>query len=417
MNALNHTFAVIALLAAGSAEAAVLVVDSSGGGNHLQISAAVLAAANGDTILVRSGDYAPFVIDAKDLDVVADTGAVVNVHGGIVVRNTAAAQVVVLAGLRCYGLNTGLLTIREALRVESAAGPVRVLHSLLRGENGISYVAPMHGADGAWVQASSDVAFQACVIVGGSGMMSFTGFSANRGGDGLHVESATAAVHGSTVVGGDGGQGDFLGCDLGGDGGHGARVLGGTLFAGGSSILGGDGGGDGFLACRPGGDGIRLTGATSHADLLDDVLTGGKGACGAPDGIPLALEGAASATHYTGLARPFHVTSPVREQATATLTFTGTPGDVAVLLASLGTAAQATPVWKGVLHPSLPFAAPPIVAGVLPAAGALVLSFPVPLLPAGVDVTVLHLQSLHASTLGDVVLGMPEATVILDSSF
>ena len=75
-------------------------MDASGAGQYLQISAAVAAAASGDTLLVKSGTYAAFTVDGeKSLSVVADTGASVTVDGTVAVKNLAATQTVLLSGL------------------------------------------------------------------------------------------------------------------------------------------------------------------------------------------------------------------------------------------------------------------------------------------------------------------------------
>jgi hypothetical protein len=87
-----------ALVRAGS----VLVVDAAAG-PCFDIQPAVDAAVHGDVALVRSGDYATFVVASRSVAVVADTGALVNVQGAVLVRNLDAGETCVFAGLRATG--------------------------------------------------------------------------------------------------------------------------------------------------------------------------------------------------------------------------------------------------------------------------------------------------------------------------
>jgi hypothetical protein len=407
---------VVTLLAlAAPARADVLVVDAAGGGDFAQIAEAVLAAADGDTLVVKAGIYGPFVIDGKALDVVADTGAFVWVQGGIVVRNTQADQAVLLQGLRSTGQQAPL--VREGLVVEATAGPLRVQLCHLQGEDGLDHQLPWHGADGVRLDGVADVVFKQSVLVGGAGGLSFSSFGTNSGGDGLRGADGVIAVHGSSMLGGDGGEGDLKFDEQGGPGGHGARLEGGTLFAGGSDLAGGLGGGDGFLSCQPGGDGLRLIGPGCHGVLLDTGLQGGTGACSAPDGLPLMLQAGATSASYAGDARPFQASSPVREGQEATMTLAGVSGDVAFLFASLGTTSQPLAKWAGVLHAAPPFAIEPLVVGVVPASGKLTLQVPVPPLPVGTESIHVHLQSLHVPTSGAATLGYPHGVLLLDAAF
>lgn len=88
--------AVVTPAGAQSGSGATLVVDAAGGGNYTTIQAAIDAAAAGDTIEVRSGDYAGFTLD-KAVTVRGD--------GGAVVRADRAGQAVVTAdGASIVGL-------------------------------------------------------------------------------------------------------------------------------------------------------------------------------------------------------------------------------------------------------------------------------------------------------------------------
>jgi pectin methylesterase-like acyl-CoA thioesterase len=73
-----------------NASADVLVVAAGGGGDFLEIQAAIDAANEGDTILVKSGTYLSFLIVGKQLEVLADTNASVHVDGAVRVRSLEA---------------------------------------------------------------------------------------------------------------------------------------------------------------------------------------------------------------------------------------------------------------------------------------------------------------------------------------
>ena len=80
--------AVLAFCAPLALSQSVLVVDSSGAGDFLDIQPAVLAAADGDHLLVRAGNYGPVLIAGKGLSILADRGATVTVNGGVQVVST-----------------------------------------------------------------------------------------------------------------------------------------------------------------------------------------------------------------------------------------------------------------------------------------------------------------------------------------
>jgi pectin methylesterase-like acyl-CoA thioesterase len=62
----------LALALSAAALADVHVVDASGGGDFTTLQAAVNAAADGDTLLVRSGSYDGFLLTGKGLSIVAE---------------------------------------------------------------------------------------------------------------------------------------------------------------------------------------------------------------------------------------------------------------------------------------------------------------------------------------------------------
>ena len=79
----------------------VLVVDAAGGGDYTSVATAALAAADGDVLLVRPGNY-PFeevVIDGKGLTIVKDGPGIVKSYRWVRIQNLPAGKEVHLNGL------------------------------------------------------------------------------------------------------------------------------------------------------------------------------------------------------------------------------------------------------------------------------------------------------------------------------
>jgi hypothetical protein len=113
VRAATPAVAVIAILATTSS-ASVLVVDASGGGGYTQIQAAVDAAVDGDTILVKSGSYRSFRVGDRELAIVGDTGRDVRVVGSII-----------LAAFRVEPVSTAMVACLRSMTARYKAGPDR----------------------------------------------------------------------------------------------------------------------------------------------------------------------------------------------------------------------------------------------------------------------------------------------------
>ena len=79
------------------AEASVLVVAPSGA-PYTQIQPAIDAAVDGDTILVKAGNYPGFTLDAKSLAVVADVEDSVQLTSLTRIENLGPGQCATLTG-------------------------------------------------------------------------------------------------------------------------------------------------------------------------------------------------------------------------------------------------------------------------------------------------------------------------------
>ncbi len=433
------TFAVMACC--GPAVAGDVWTVDNAGADFTQIQPAVDAAANGDTVLVGYGTYEPFRIVHKGVTVVADTGALVQVLGGIEVRDTLGNHEVVLVGLKSRGVmyyNGSQLVVVPALEVDTTRGPVRVERCELIGAAGIDAGEGAPGGTAVRISIGIDVAFQACTVTGGEPETTYDGFESSRGGDGLRMQGGSLALYDCTIQGMRGADSTGFDCLCkGGNGGDGARIkedplIGDTtLFLAGTSIRGGDGGigdqlsqGNCWDLCGNGGDGLILMGATTAGHFLEWELLGGIGGChecgtsyDGNDGQPLILNSGASANTIGGEARSFASPSPVRESTTATLTFEGMPNDLVFLLYGATPGFQLLLPWNGVLLLKAPGLMGYRFMGQIGGSGSLSASFAVPTLAATVESSVLYMQGLHRDPTTRRWLGGHSAMVILDQSF
>ncbi|MCB9898187.1 MAG: right-handed parallel beta-helix repeat-containing protein [Planctomycetes bacterium] len=381
-----------------------------GSGGFGSVAEAVLAASDGDLVLVADG-YTNFDfihLDGKGLTIVSEgrstlrTLALSAEPETLIVRNLAADQRVVVRGLELTTTNTDPET---AVLVEDCAGPVVLEDCDVHPNNGI----------GLHARNATSVTAHGCVLSGGFGQFAVTG---------LRVDDSRVFLHGCEVLGGDGNdafQDFFFPVTPNGDGGDGAWIFGASeVFASGGSIRGGDGGSPATF-CFPGGDagsGVRL-GNGSDAPLLRtrdvDIGPGATtpGTCGQPAGLPGVSEIAQSGAHVTltGNAHDMTMSAPVVAGDDVTLTFHGEPGEALVLLLSPDVMpGHYFPASELVLHLALPFADVPL--GVLPASGELDLVVSVPSVPAGLDGVTLAAQALFASG-GTRRLGGPSVGLFL----
>jgi hypothetical protein len=97
----RSTSAALALAAPALAQGQLWVVDDGGGAgvDFTDVQPAVDAAAEGDTILIRPGNYTWVTIDAKSLVLIGEIATGTAYVDSLTVRNLAADQAVALRGL------------------------------------------------------------------------------------------------------------------------------------------------------------------------------------------------------------------------------------------------------------------------------------------------------------------------------
>ncbi|MFN0242196.1 MAG: hypothetical protein ACKVWV_04825 [Planctomycetota bacterium] len=427
----------------GPAAADVLVVNGAGGTPWQSIQAAVDAASDGDTILVKRGSYAAFTIDDKALRVVAESNHTVEIFGTVVVHDLAAQKLVVLAGLEMTGLPSSAGTAPQALFLLDDAGSVRVQDCRVRAADGVANACA--AGPGARVHDSTDVAFVGCSLFGLRAHPTRGG----KGGSGLLADaSSSVACYDVLAQGGDADAcsgcvvlglcpdvplhddwcppgGFYPDGSFGGDGFEGA----GFLFASNARFQGGDGGnaqqqssGETVYA-GIGGDGVRACTTACTIWLLDEVTTGGAAGgvdpspfqpwrAGAP-GVGVRATDGATVASLSGMSRTLVGPNVVREAQPIELQFFGEPGDTVHLFIGSAAGFQFSPALRGV---KLVRNAKRLRIGQIGASGVLAHTLSVSELGAGVLSKTLVFQSLHGSTNGRATLGTALAVVVVDSA-
>lgn len=420
----------IALLVLTAAVSADVVVVEPGGpvGTLPTVQAGVDAAGEGDMVLVRSssGFAQAVVIDGKSLQLVADTGFAPRVQQ-IVVRNVDAGQSVLVRGVDVGG--AGAFPVGDGVLLESNAGPVRLEDLTAQGRGGSPGTlssAPVDGAAGLSVVACNDVVAVECgFFAGGGGWLEDEDFefSPSDGGAGVLVRSTTLALLDCVATGGPGGSVTDTTADSGGWGGDGVLNKTGTVFFSGGIATGGDGGDadcDFFAgscgAGGRGGDGYHQEFASASVVFRGGDLSGGNAGVGG-SGVP-SLSGQATDLEAGTLdvlpaaPRGFDVTSPVREGDDATLTFSGLPGDTALLVLGFAPTQAFLPAYQGALLTTPPTIIPLGGVGVTP----LQIVATIPDLPPGVDDVTLYIQAAYDDG-ASVLLGPARALTLLDAGF
>lgn len=392
----------------------VHVVDKANqpGTDFTSLAGAVAAAVDGDTLLVRPGNYGEaFTLDGLALTIVAD-GPPASVQVlNIDVRNLAADEHVTVRGLL---LSPQLFGLLPAMSIDDCDGRVHLedctFTSAAIGTNGIVRVDDARA-----------VTISRCSIapaIGGS----FSEASL------VVLDSNMALV--DTIVSGADGSETVIGPSFGTDA---VRAVDSRISISGSFLTGGDGG-DGlgiFGPCQNGADGgsafVMIGNGSGDVEIIDTVLVGGAGGAVGGAGCTagaagLGVETTASAgtvVQRPGAVPHFTLTSPMRSGDLLDFELVGPPNATVLLLLGLE---------PGVIKPY-----DPLLTGVATiGAPELILPyFPIPadgtfddtdapgtfLLPPGF--THLHLYFQHVvndPTVG-LVASTPSALTVLDPAF
>jgi hypothetical protein len=424
------SIALALLLTSGAARAQTTwTVDDDGPADFGSLPAAVAAAADGDTLLVRPGSYGQIVLDGKGLTIVGQGD--VSVTGGgfftpavpsLDVVNLGVNQRLVLRNLDFFGAtitNDGL----RMTRLEDCAGPVLLEDCTVTPQFLTGY--PMEASN------CASLTLVRCSVIGGQSFIDTSTGSVlgNVSFTAVSVRDCQVAIYDSLLQGSTGRAGfDFNGQAVPPtDPGHGLRVIDSSFLVVGSELRGGDAGSTaGISDCTVGGDGAAGLivgsngGSPPGGTVQGSTLIGGLGApgtCGLLDGSDgLDLDDPFGATTFwPGAARKSSITSPVVEGGVATLDFEGVPGDPVVALYG----AQLLPAFSYLPEPTLLHVAPPfelLFLGTVPASGSGSIDFTMPQLDPGQFSATLFIQVAQIGAPLATYEGGPTALTILDAS-
>lgn len=369
-------------------------VDSSAPADFAEISDAVLAAADGDTILVRSGNYDRFEVIGKGLCIEAEGSVTIASSIGVTpfvrIANTTASQTVTLRNVLIVAGTAGLQDI--AFMVADCDGPV------LLQDVRLSTFYSGHPLD---VRNCASLTLSRCQL------QSSTTFHGVLGGvlvgpavyHAAAVRSSRLWIYDSSFEGGYGG-GSFL---FGGQvqpasvGGIALALHGSELFASNSTFVGGSTSNNPVSVCALGADGSAgilmapWSGVPSTGRLIGCQATGGTaglGSCGNGNGTPgLGIDAPAGAvTLLPGPAPTASIERVARPGETATLEIIGQAGDGVLLAWSIQFAvAIDLPAQPAGLHIGQPLNI--VGLGVVSPAGTLSLPLAVPTLPSSVSLS------------------------------
>jgi hypothetical protein len=415
----------------------VLIVDAGGAGNFTDIQPAVVAAVDGDAILVKSGIYQGFSLGDKTLSIVADTGASAVVQGSVAVDNLSATRSVFIA----------------RLIVRAASSPVFSAHDDLGGLRlegctitALDQPAPTCAAGFRALEIvnDADVALHLCTVQGGRGGSSAGCYQVGAGGEALFAHASNLAVNETVLQGGAGGNGVFMGdawnqSSNGGDGASGCITEDGFLFASGAIVRGGSGGagGDGGGGCLgtahgcggAGGNAVLVNSAippTPTVCLFGTALSRGSGGpsgapnpcfggpCPGPDGVQISAP-AGAVSVIPGQSRSLTAAPVARENTVIPLTFQGAPGDHVWIYFARRPVFSYNAAFHGVNLTPVPPLARLISLGTIPPSGTLSTHIVLP--DYGVDSKTHFMQALFRDTANDRFLGSPLTIVELDSAF
>lgn len=407
----------LALAVAPAFAQSVHVVDDDMPADFASITAAIAAASDGDTIVVRDGTYDAFTLDGVGLTIVADAGA------QVVVTSVGAAPMTTLRNLpagsklRLRGIDflaTGNDFRGPGLSILSCDGEVWV-EDCLTDTMPITTASsnPFRQSVSVDIRDAASVVLDRCSLRGMDGIcVFFTSGTPEVGGVALSIENSGVLAHGCTIRSGSS-------CFLQGAGADGVVMTGGTLVLRDCSVRGGAGFIGGSISPPgPGGDGLRLRGG-AVAWAINAELIGGMPPSlffpaipGAPFNVVGATLNQAAGDAVTLTTSPLLVVNPSAGGAAATLGLDTVAGASTLLIASVGTSPAFAPGLPGFFGTALDQVAIP--AGTTDMAGRLDASIPILALPSGVAALDLAVQFAVLSPAGDLGLSNPSAITIVE---
>ena len=366
------TLAALTLVAAPAA-ADVFIHGQPGG--YATIQAAADAAVEGDTLLIEVGQYTGAVIDGKGLHLHGMAGGPftsVGIKGSLEVRNLPATSVFTLSDVYIdWGSGFPPANQVDALRLEDCAGQVRVQRCTLNGSfHWVDFGASISGV-GLRVENCPRVAVSDSSLRGAD-VGYLAGYGAEHAGDGLVSVDSAVALYDCQVVGGTGSHETHPG----GNGGVGARVTGWGLSLSNTSVKGGAGGGGDYIGCTNSGNGgIGLRVQNGQAQVTDSTIEGGPFGtfytCSPGTGGQDTVLINATKIDHPGAARSLTGPRSTDDKQHLTLTVEGEVGDKVWIVRGRAPTFQPTGGPMGIVMVPKPWMLPVVPMGVVPASGTL----------------------------------------------
>jgi hypothetical protein len=369
---------------------------------------------------VRSTCPGSATLSAKSLTIVFDGSAEALLLYGLIVRDLAAGQRVVIRGLD----PTLPASLAGGLTLADNSGHVWVEDCRFLGTMGWAgfFGFPMPGLPGLLVSGSDSVTVVRCRLNGGGGVSGQIVppnicAPASQGGPGARVQfGSNVAFFDCEFSGGDGGDGNV--CLTSAGGGDGLHVADSDVFLSACTGTGGSGGAAGNTGIGSGGTGLRVDGSGAVA-ARDGSFAGGAGGTGpggatGTDGLPVqAAPGAV--TEIDEPARSLALPSPLREHEAGVLTLHGVQGDLVGFFWSFQGLSLPVGNLEGWFVLGTPLLGPFTLGAITAPSGQLAIPFNAPALVPSLQSMTFLLQPLFKQP-GGLTLGAPSAFTLVDDA-